>query len=40
MIAPGSTFEASLEGVVFEDYSFVGSQRLRETLLRYNNLIH
>lgn len=40
MIAPESKFEASLEGLVFEDYSYVGSQRLRETLLRYNNLIH
>jgi hypothetical protein len=39
-IAPGSGFEAYLEGVVFEDYSFVGSQRVRESLIRYNNLIH
>ena len=39
-IASGSGFEAYLEGVVFEDYSFVGSQRLRESLQRYNNLIH
>jgi hypothetical protein len=26
--------------VVFEDYSYVGSQRLRESLQRSNNLIH
>jgi hypothetical protein len=40
MIAPGSEFEAYLEGVAFEDYSFVGSPRLRDALIRQNNLIH
>jgi hypothetical protein len=39
-IASGSGFEAYLEGVAFEDYSFVGSPRLREALIRQNNLIH
>ena len=36
----GSAFEATLECVVFEDYSYVGSQRLRESLQRSNSLIH
>jgi hypothetical protein len=35
-----SGFEAYLEGVVFEDYSFVGSPMLRQALVRYNDLIH
>ena len=35
-----SEFEALLEGVVFEDYSYVGSEQLFQSLLRYNNLIH
>jgi hypothetical protein len=39
-IPPGGKFEAFLEGVVFEDYSYVGSKRLLESLQRYNNLIH
>ena len=39
-LAIGSGVEANLECVVFEDYSFVGSQMLRESLQRYNNLIH
>jgi hypothetical protein len=38
MIAGG--FEAYLEGVVFDDYSFVGSPMLRQVLVGYNNLIH
>jgi len=38
MIAGG--FEAWLERVVFEDYSYVGSPRLLGSLQRYNNLIH
>jgi hypothetical protein len=40
MIVPGTRFEAFLEGVVFEDYSYVGSPRLREILVRKNSLIH
>jgi hypothetical protein len=38
MIASG--FEAYLDGVVFEDYSYVGEPQLREILVRRNSLIH
>lgn len=39
-IPPDSKFEAFIEGVVFDDYSYVGSKRLLGTLQRHNNLIH
>jgi hypothetical protein len=35
-----SGFEASLDGVVLEDYSYVGEPQLREILVRRNSLIH
>ena len=35
-----SGFEATLDGVVLEDYSYVGEPQLREVLVRRNSLIH